>query len=170
MLRCRRLAEDIAQQTFERVWRHAGNYDERRASVRTWVLMICRRLAIDASRLRRSEPMAPDALDPLLPPSADRLPEDRATDAVAVIAVRRALGGLPEAQRRAVLLASLGGHTAVEIAEREGSRRHRQEPAPPRPRPPAFRAPGSRMATGDGAGSGRSLVDRPDPSRSERDS
>src|SRR4029077_16326613 len=35
-------SEDVAQQTFERVWRHAANFDGRRASVRTWVLMICR--------------------------------------------------------------------------------------------------------------------------------
>ncbi|MFI5044302.1 MAG: RNA polymerase sigma factor [Acidimicrobiales bacterium] len=113
-------SEDVAQQTFERVWRHAANFDGRRASVRTWVLMICRRLAIDAVRLRRSVPLPPEAIDPLLPPAADRLPEDRATDASAVVAVRHALGNLPDEQRRVVLLASLGGHTAVEIAEREG--------------------------------------------------
>ena len=120
MCRDSALAEDIAQQTFERAWRHAGNYDARRASVRTWLLMICRRLAIDASRLRRAEPLAPDVLDPLLPPSRERLPEDRATDAVAVTQVRGALSRLPEEQRRAVLLATLGGHTALEISEREG--------------------------------------------------
>jgi len=113
-------SEDVAQQTFERVWRHAANFDGRRASVRTWVLMICRRLAIDAVRLRRSVPLPPEAIDPLLPPAADRMPEDRATDASDVVAVRLALGNLSDEQRRVVLLASLGGHTAVEIAEREG--------------------------------------------------
>jgi RNA polymerase sigma factor (sigma-70 family) len=34
------LAEDITQQAFERAWRHAGLYDSRRGSVRTWLTRI----------------------------------------------------------------------------------------------------------------------------------
>jgi RNA polymerase sigma factor (sigma-70 family) len=115
----RSLAEDIAQQTFERAWRHAGAFDGRRASVRTWIMTICRRLAIDALRLRRASPLDPYELAAMLPPSGGVQPEDRAIDLTEVGRVRSAVGSLPEEQRRAVLLAVLGGHTAKEIAETE---------------------------------------------------
>jgi len=114
----RRLAEDIAQQTFERAWRHAGSYDARRGSVRTWVLTICRRLAIDALRLRRQHPVDPATLSGLLPVvEEDALHVDLAADAGERI--RTGLSELSEPQRRAVLLAAVGGHTAAEIAEFE---------------------------------------------------
>src|SRR6185312_10760435 len=60
------LAEDIAQQTFERAWRHAQVYDSRRGSVTTWLTTIAHNLAIDAVRSRRPEPVAPEDLDALL--------------------------------------------------------------------------------------------------------
>jgi len=115
----RSLAEDIAQQTFERAWRHAGAFDGRRASVRTWIMTICRRLAIDALRLRKAAPLDPEELAAMLPPSSGVHPEDRAVDLTELGRVRSAVGALPDEQRRAVLLAVLGGHTALEIAERE---------------------------------------------------
>ena len=60
------LAEDIAQQTFERAWRHAQMYDSRRGSVKTWLTTIAHDLAIDTVRARRSTPVAPEDLDALL--------------------------------------------------------------------------------------------------------
>lgn len=42
------LAEDIAQQTFERVLRHAASFDVRRGTAKVWLLTITRRLCIDA--------------------------------------------------------------------------------------------------------------------------
>jgi RNA polymerase sigma-70 factor (ECF subfamily) len=115
----RTLADDIAQQTFERAWRHAGAFDGRRASVRTWLLTICRRLAIDALRLRKAAPLDPEELAAMLPPAVGLQPEDRAIDLTEVGRVRTAVAALPEEQRRAVLLSVLGGHTAQEIAESE---------------------------------------------------
>jgi len=43
-------AEDLTQTTFERAYRAWGRYDERRASVRTWLLAIARNLLIDHYR------------------------------------------------------------------------------------------------------------------------
>src|SRR3954452_23610281 len=60
------LAEDIAQQTFERAWRHAQIYDSRRGSVMSWLTTIAHTLAIDAARSRRTEPLALEYLDALL--------------------------------------------------------------------------------------------------------
>ena len=115
MCRDHRLAEDIAQQTFERVWKHAGGFDERRGTARTWTLTITRRLCIDHLRTRR--PILADSDSHLLA-QAQRGPAvaDAAAATADVSGLRRVLDGLPEPQRRAVLLAALGGHTAAEIA------------------------------------------------------
>lgn len=113
------LAEDIAQTTFERAWRHADAYDVRLGSVRTWLLTICRRLAIDALRIRRSSPIAPSVIQELLPPSGEADPTEAAVIDDEFSRVRGGLMRLSEPQRRALLLATLGGHTAVEIAEIE---------------------------------------------------
>lgn len=115
-----RLAEDIAQTTFERAWRHAGSYDARLGTVRTWLLTICRRLSIDALRLRRPGPVDPSTLEVLLPPSSATDPLHAAVVGDEVARVRVGLAQLPEPQRRALVLATLGGHTAQEIAAIEG--------------------------------------------------
>ena len=40
------MAEDVAQETFLRVWRHAGKYNSRRGSLATWILTIARNQAL----------------------------------------------------------------------------------------------------------------------------
>ncbi len=114
------LADDIAQITFERAWRHAGTYDARRASVTTWLLTITRNLAIDAMRVRRSVPLDPEAVSQLLPPSPGVDPEQAAVDRDQLGRLGVELATLPNEQRRAVLLATVACRTALEIAEIEG--------------------------------------------------
>lgn len=113
-----RLAEDISQQTFERVWKHAGSYDARRATVRVWLLTITRRLCIDVFRASRAVPVDPSELLALLPQASGAV-DERALDRVEVQRLRTALLALPETQLRVLLAASLGGYTAAEIAEME---------------------------------------------------
>lgn len=114
------LAEDIAQQAFERAWRHASNFDPRRASVATWLLTITRHLAIDAVRARRTEPVDPHTLLGRLPGASDPDPAEAAAVRSELADVAKHLAGLPEEQRRAVLLAGLAGRTAAEISASEG--------------------------------------------------
>ena len=114
------LADDIAQITFERAWRHAATYDARRASVTTWLLTITRNLAIDAMRVRHSVPFDPDLLSELLPPSSSVDPQQAAEDADQLGRLGVELAELPIEQRRAVLLATLAGRTASEIAAIDG--------------------------------------------------
>lgn len=102
------------------VWRHAGTYDARRASVATWLLTITRNLAIDSMRIRRAIPFDPDLLSQLLPESASIDPQQAAIDTDQLGRLGVELGKLPIDQRRAVLLATLAGRTAAEIAEIEG--------------------------------------------------
>ena len=115
----RALAEDVAQQVFERAWRHGGTYDGRRAAVSTWLLTITRNLAIDTIRVRRAVPVDPWTAAELLAPSMQD-PADDAVQSEDVRRVRRALALLPEEQRRAVVLATIGGRTSTEIGLIEG--------------------------------------------------
>jgi RNA polymerase sigma factor (sigma-70 family) len=115
------LAEDVAQQAFERAWRHAGSFDHRRGTVGTWLLAITRNLAIDAGRVRRAQPVDPSELLALLPQEAtDPDPAAAAVRREALDRLRPALDRLPPEQRRAVVLATVAARTAAEIGELEG--------------------------------------------------
>lgn len=115
----RALANDVAQHTFERAWRHAATYDGRRGAVSTWLLTIARNLAIDTLRVRVPVPMDPwVAAELLAADTAD--PANIAADSDAVRRIRTALTRLPEDQRRAVVLATIGGRTTAEIGLLEG--------------------------------------------------
>jgi RNA polymerase sigma factor (sigma-70 family) len=111
-------AEDAAQETFVRAWRHAATYDPRRGRVSTWLLTIARNVAIDAMRTRRVEPLDPDVvagrLQGAASPAVDEgaAPDERGR-------VRGALAELPAEQRRALFLAAYMGRTAREISALE---------------------------------------------------
>src|SRR5262249_11075808 len=108
----RRAAEDAAQETFLRAWRHADAFDAHRGSVATWLLTITRNIAIDGLRARR--PPAQD-IDELLERSSIAGSPDPADLAILGEDARRvrcALTRLPEPQRRAVVIASMWGWSA----------------------------------------------------------
>jgi RNA polymerase sigma-70 factor (ECF subfamily) len=116
MLRDPDLAEDVAQETFMRVWRHAATYDARRGRVPTWVLAIARNLAIDRARMRSATPVDPDVIASEL----ELAREDAPIDIAERERVRQAVGLLPDDQRRALVLAMYAGRTAREISELDG--------------------------------------------------
>jgi RNA polymerase sigma factor (sigma-70 family) len=49
-------AEDLTQQTFERALAHWGEFDDRRATITTWLLAIARNLVVDHYRARARRP------------------------------------------------------------------------------------------------------------------
>ncbi|MBL1107532.1 sigma-70 family RNA polymerase sigma factor [Streptomyces sp. 5-8] len=112
------LAEDVAQQTFERAWRHAQIYDPRRGSVMTWLTTIAHNLAVDAVRARRTEPMAPEDLEELLGVVTET-PERWALADEASAQLRAALARLPREQARALMMAGVYGMTARQVADAE---------------------------------------------------
>jgi RNA polymerase sigma-70 factor (ECF subfamily) len=115
-------AEDVAQEAFLRAWRHAPNYDARRASVPTWLLTITRNLAVDVLRLRRAQPVDPQVIVDLDAVAAGSWTSPSAAAEAGDDAgrLRAALVQLPTEQRRAIVLAAIGGRTAKEISETEG--------------------------------------------------
>ena len=113
------LAEDVAQEAFIRIFRHAVVFDARRGSVSTWALAITRNLAIDVLRVQRDIPTDPADHVFLELLSPDRRPDDLAGTDDALAHVRTALADLPIDQRRAVLLAAMYGRSATEIARAE---------------------------------------------------
>ena len=114
MLRDRELAEDVAQETFLRAWRHAGTYDARRGRVPTWLLAIARNVALDRTRLRPVTPVDPSVIAAEIEQAAE------AVDVGERDVLRRAIAELPDDQRRALVLAMYTGRSAREIAELDG--------------------------------------------------
>lgn len=112
----RELAEEVVQDVFAQLWRHAGDYDQGRASVRTWLYAIARNRIVDAHRRASARPKraGDDSLD-----SAAEI--DAALDqAVLRWQVTAALARLSPAHREVIRLAHYGGLTMREIAERTG--------------------------------------------------
>ncbi len=111
-------AEDIVQEAFLSIWRSGARYDRARGSVRSWLLAVVHNRAIDALR-RESVRGAGRTVDESF---AESVPSGRLTEVEAqqrddAQRVRRALGELPQEQRRVIELAYFGGFTHHEIAE-----------------------------------------------------
>ncbi|HEX3920331.1 MAG TPA: RNA polymerase sigma factor [Caulobacteraceae bacterium] len=93
-------AEDVAQETFFKVWRNAPRWRPGAAKFDTWLHRVTLNLCYDRLRRRREKPMAepPDTPDPGPGP-------DRGLMAVAVgERVRLAMQALPPRQREAIVL------------------------------------------------------------------
>jgi RNA polymerase sigma factor (sigma-70 family) len=93
-------AEDVAQETFFRVWRNAARWRPGVARFDTWLHRVTLNLCYDRLRRRRERPVAepPDAPDEGPAP-------DRALLAADVgVRVHAALQGLPLRQREAIVL------------------------------------------------------------------
>lgn len=114
------IAEDVAQETFVRAWRHAASYDARRGRVLTWLLTITRNLAIDLTRARPVEPVDPDTVAAILATGNGSVPVDDGQAPDERARVREALLALPDAERRALVLTVYFGRTAGEISELDG--------------------------------------------------
>ncbi len=110
-------AEEIVQQVFTKVWRHARDYRAERGTFSTWVSAITRHQCIDELRRRSVRPVP----EPGDWEAIDRLAgtEDPAREAQAAweqARVRAALLRLPTPERTVIELAFWGGMTHREIA------------------------------------------------------
>ncbi len=113
-------AEDAVQEAFVDLWRSRACFDARRSSVRSWLLMLTHRRAVDRVRSeqrRRTSELGPE----------HDFPDDRSGPDAQVITAQlaeqaqAALATLPPTQREALVLAYWGGYTQREIASLTGT-------------------------------------------------
>ncbi|AOI96398.1 RNA polymerase subunit sigma [Burkholderia sp. LA-2-3-30-S1-D2] len=116
MLGDRTEAEDVAQETFLRIWNHAPRWRDGEARFDTWLHRVVLNLCYDRLRGRREEPVdaLPDMPDPQPEPAAHA--ELRSRDA----RVREALAALPPRQREALVLQYYQDMSNVEAANLMG--------------------------------------------------
>jgi RNA polymerase sigma-70 factor (ECF subfamily) len=110
-------AEEIVQQVFTEVWRHARHYRLERGKFSAWVSTITRHHCIDELRRRSVRPMADaggwEALDRL---AGNDDPAQQAQDIFEQARIREALQQIPTPERAVIELAFWGGMTQREIA------------------------------------------------------
>lgn len=105
-------AEDVAQETFLRLWKTADRW-EPKAKLTTWLHHVARNLCIDRLRSRRTVAMnqLPDRADPS--PGASSQLEAQQRD----LAVRQALSDLAERQQTAISLVYYQGLSNRDAAD-----------------------------------------------------
>ena len=110
-------AEELTQDVFLAAWRKGNRFDSSRGRLSTWLMAIAHNMAVD--RLRHERGAARPSLVFM-----DELPEPPAVNEEDALVdrdrARRALAGLPPAERRLLSQAYFYGWTAREIAEAEG--------------------------------------------------
>jgi len=106
-------AEDVAQETFLRLWQHGASYEPRGGKPSTWLYRIAHNLCIDRLR-RRKEHADAGALE--LAASGDRPSGELAKKELAE-QVEAALAQLPERQRAALVLVHHEGLSQNEAAQ-----------------------------------------------------
>jgi len=120
ILRDRALAEDVLQESYLKVWRHAASYDPAIASPMTWMATIVRHGAIDALRKRQIEALASGDDEMSALPSNDPDPVDEMHLARLRPKALAAFARLPEDKRRLIMLAYLRDRSRHELSIRLG--------------------------------------------------
>jgi RNA polymerase sigma-70 factor (ECF subfamily) len=121
------VAEELAQEAFLRVYRHAASYSPR-SKFKTWLYTIARNLAVNELRRNRrntvSLDMAVDTGDGKVPIQMEdkkaALPDSDVMKAETARIVKKAIYALPEKQRAAVILRRYEDLSYKDIADTMG--------------------------------------------------
>jgi RNA polymerase sigma-70 factor, ECF subfamily len=119
ILRDRALAEDVLQESYLKVWRHASSYDPSIASPMTWMATIVRHGAIDALRKRQLEALGSEE-EMATVASNDPDPVEEMHLARLRPQALAAFAKLPEEKRRLIMLAYLRDRSRQELSQRFG--------------------------------------------------
>jgi RNA polymerase sigma-70 factor, ECF subfamily len=119
ILKRRDLADEVMQETYVRIWNHAGSFDPTRASAITWMVTIARNRALDEVRKVR-----PVSLEHVAGVYDIRDPQmlvleqmERSAD---FAQLQRCLDGLEPQRREIVMLAYLEGMSREDLGLRFG--------------------------------------------------
>lgn len=107
----RREAEDLLHDVFLEAWRHAGDYDPKRGSVKTWLLLRMRSRCLDRVRSHGFSRVEPLESEPVRQGTVERA--ERKLDGARAYAL---LEKLPAAQREVLELGYFEGLSFSEIA------------------------------------------------------
>ena len=112
MIRDHADAEDLTQESFLRVWRHADRWQPDRVRFTTWLYRIGHNLCVDRLRKRREVSHASITEDPEAATAEPDLHGERLSKIV-----RDQIAALPERQRSALVLCHHQGMTNQQAAE-----------------------------------------------------
>ena len=104
-------ADELAQETFLRVWQRAGSYRPGTVKLSTWLHRIAHNLAVDELRKRRPEGQPAEE-----PKDESADPEALAASSQAGERLQEAIGALPQSQRAALLLCQVQGFSNRDAA------------------------------------------------------
>jgi RNA polymerase sigma-70 factor (ECF subfamily) len=107
-------ADDLAQDVLLSVWRRAGQFDRRKASVSTWIFTIARNRRIDVIRRDKRPEFDPSELE--LRDGAEPQPDEALILVRRQSALRELIAELPEEQSIALRLAYFDDKPHGEIA------------------------------------------------------
>jgi RNA polymerase sigma-70 factor (ECF subfamily) len=120
ILRSREQAEDIVQDSFVLVWRHARSFDPGRGAAMAWLARIVRNECIDLLRRRgREAPLDDKLIESWQDPAPG--PADLAALSGDARRLRACLDELDESPRKCLLLAYYEGMTLEQVAGRLGA-------------------------------------------------
>jgi RNA polymerase sigma-70 factor, ECF subfamily len=109
-------AEDVTQEVFLRLWNQPDRFDPVRGSLRSFLLAQAHGRAVDSVRSSRSRRLR-EARDAMRTAEAGYDLQHEVWDLSVADQVSRAMGELPEEERRAIELAYFDGHTYREVAQ-----------------------------------------------------
>lgn len=117
IVRSEEAAQDVLQDSFVKIWKHAASYQPEKGSCFTWMLNIARNTAID--HLRKEKRNAASEIQTLetgvdIPAMAHHTPN------VQAIGVKDLVHQLPAEQRLMVEYIYYGGYTQQEVADELG--------------------------------------------------
>ena len=108
-------AEEVLQECYVSVWRHAPEYQASRAAPMTWLTSIVRNRCLDWLRRPNPQPLDDERLESLESENPGPLAElERGRDSAALA---RCLRGLDARQRQAIALAFFDGLSHAELAQ-----------------------------------------------------
>ncbi|MGV8835242.1 sigma-70 family RNA polymerase sigma factor [Cellvibrio sp.] len=115
MLRRRDLAEEAVQEAFVRIWHNAGDYQQEKGTVLTWMISIVRYRALDMLRATKSRRETGDegleeALD-------EQSPEQELYEQRDRVRIDRCMDRLDEGSRQAIEMAYFRGLTHMEVCD-----------------------------------------------------
>jgi RNA polymerase sigma-70 factor, ECF subfamily len=109
-------AEDVTQEVFLRLWNRPDRFDPGRGTLRSFLLTQSHGRAVDAVRSLNARRLR-ESGEARRTATAEYDMQHEAWDLAVADQVARALGDLPDDERRAIELAYFDGHTYVEVAD-----------------------------------------------------